>query len=81
MYIQEDSRVFTVRVSWNIGQPFVCGRIGDVVEYALTLENGIDYFAEITNMGFKKISKKHLKEMLSYSEEGRQLKERLFKKY
>jgi hypothetical protein len=81
MYIQGSYRVFTVRGAWDIAQPFVCGKLKDVVEYALTLENGIDYFAEITNMGFKKISKKHLKDMLSYNEEDRQLKERLFKKY
>ena len=58
MYRQDSNRVFTVRGSWDIGQPFVCGKLEEVIEYALTLENGIEYFAEISNLGFKKISKK-----------------------
>ena len=81
MYKQDYHRVFTVRGAWDIGQPFVCGQLEEVVEYALTLENGIDYFAEISNTGFKKLSKKTLKNMLSYSNRTGELAEKLFKKY
>lgn len=77
MYRQDYNIVFTVRGAWDIGQPFVCGNLYEVIEYALTLENGIDYFAEISNTGFKKLSKKALKNMLSYNKTG----EELFKKY
>lgn len=81
MYIQDYNRVFTVRGAWDIGQPFVCGSLEEVIEYALTLENGIEYFAEINNVGFKKIPKKQLKVMLSYRESNKELSEKLFKKY
>ena len=79
-FINDYNRIFTVKLAWNIGQPFVCGALKEVVEYALKPNNGIEYFAEITNSIIKKVSKKDLKSML----EAQQLKElstELFSKY
>ncbi len=81
LFINETHRIFTVRLSWDIGQPFVCGTLTEVVKYALTAKNGIDYFAEISNMKFKKVSKKQLKTMLSHGAENIELSKELFKKY
>lgn len=56
-------RIFSVVLLWDIGQPFVCGTLEKVVEYALKPNNGISHFIELTN-GYKKVSKKDLKAML-----------------
>lgn len=80
MFINQSNRVFTVRLMWDIGQPFVCGTLEEVVKYALEPNNGIEYFAEITNCKFKKVSKKDLKAMLSH-EPNVELGKRLFAKY
>jgi len=61
---ESNSTVYTVRLLWDVGQPFVCGSLEEVVKYSLKENNGIDYFAEITNLGFKKLSKKYLKTIL-----------------
>lgn len=72
------NRIFTVRGLWNIGQPFVCGELKEVVEYALTLKNGIDFFAEINSYKIKKVSKKDLEKMLD-AQGLSELKDKLFK--
>jgi hypothetical protein len=74
-------RIFTVRLMWSIGQPFVCGTIEEIVKYALKPNNGIEYFAEITNGSFKKVSKKDIKALLSRTPELTELSKELFKKY
>lgn len=79
-FINHTDRIFTVRLAWDIDQPFVCGSLQNVVEYAIQPNNGIEYFAEISNFKFRKVSKKELKAMLSHgplTELGNQL----FKKY
>jgi hypothetical protein len=79
-FINDYDRIFTVKLLWDIRQPFVCGDLKSVVEYALKLNNGIEYFAEITGGKFKKVSKKELKAMLSHKPLT-ELGEQLFKKY
>jgi hypothetical protein len=79
-FINDYNRIFTVRLAWNIGQPFVCGSLKDVVEYALKPNNGIEYFAEITNHSFKKVSKKDLKIMLE-AQGLNELSKELFSKF
>ena len=59
-------RIFTVRLMWSIGQPWVCGTIDKVVEYALEPNNGIEGFYEILGKKFYKVSKKDLYEILEY---------------
>lgn len=80
IFINDYDRIFTVRLMWNISQPFVCGTLKEVVKYALQPNNGIEYFAEITNGKFKKVSKANLKAMLSY-EPLTEMSKELFKKY
>ena len=79
-FINKYDRIFTVRLMWDISQPFVCGNLKSVVEYALKPNNGIEYFAEITNGKLTKVSKKQLKAMLSH-EPLTNLGIELFKKY
>jgi benzoyl-CoA reductase/2-hydroxyglutaryl-CoA dehydratase subunit BcrC/BadD/HgdB len=78
-FINKYDRIFTVKLAFDISQPFVCGDLKSVVKYALKSKNGIEYFTELT--GGKKISKKDLKEMLSKTEELQQLSIKLFKIY
>lgn len=80
-FINDHDRIFTVKLAWDIAQPFVCGKLQHVVEYALQPNNGIEYFAEITNGKFSKVSKKQLKNMLSHGDILPKLSEQLFKKY
>ena len=80
MYINDYNRIFSVRLAWNIKQPFVCGTLEQVVEYALEPNNGIEYFCEITNGKIKKVSKKDLKVMLN-AQGFENLSIELFKKY
>ena len=81
-FINDYDRIFTVRLAWNISQPFVCGTLTDVVKYALTAKNGIEYFAEIENQSkIKKLSKKLLRDMLSHGEEKQALSIELFKRF
>ena len=63
-FINTHSNIYTVHLLWNIGQPFVCGTLEEVVKYALKPNNGIDYFALISNYKIEKVSKKDLKNML-----------------
>lgn len=79
-FINDYDRIFTVRVMWNIAQPFVCGNLEQVVRYALQPNNGIDYFAEITNGKPKKLTKKQIKAML-HAQGFAELSDQLFKKY
>jgi hypothetical protein len=79
-FINDYDRIFTVRLMWNISQPFVCGTLEDVVKYALKPNNGIEYFAELTNGKFNKVSKKDLKAMLSNAPLT-ELSKELFNKY
>ena len=74
-------RIFTVKLAWNIRQPFVCGDLKSIVEYALNPNNGIEYFAEITDGKIKKVSRKDLKTWLSRNEELNTLSLQLFKKF
>jgi len=80
IYINNYNRVFSVRLAWNIGQPFVCGTLKQVVEYALQPNNGIEYFCEISIGKIKKVSKKDLKTML-ITQGLEDLSNELFKKY
>jgi dihydroneopterin aldolase len=80
-FINDYDRIFTVRLAWHISQPFVCGNLTEVVKYALTAKNGIEYFAEIETGKVKKLPKKLLKNMLSHSEENQKLSIELFKRY
>lgn len=80
-FLNDYSKIFTVKLAWQIAQPFVCGELKEVIEYALKPNNGIEYFAEVTNSGFKKVSKKELREMLSYKEDLQALSQQLFAKY
>lgn len=80
-FINDYDRIFTVKLAWNIGQPFVCGKLQNVIEYALKPNNGIEYFAEITNGKISKVSKKQLKAMLSHGDILPELSKQLFKKY
>lgn len=79
-FINDYDRIFTVRLMWDIAQPFVCGTLEEVVRYALQPNNGIDYFAEITNAKLKKVSKGELKAML-ISQGHEDLSQQLFKKF
>ena len=79
-FINDYDRIFTVKLAWNIGQPFVCGTLKKVVEYAIEPNNRIEYFAELTNGG-KKVSKKELKALLSHTTELAELSKKLFSKY
>ena len=79
-FLNSNDRIFTVRLMWGIAQPFVCGTLEEVVKYALQTNNGIEYFAELTNGKFKKLSKKDLKAMLSHAPLV-ELGEQLFKKF
>lgn len=79
-FINHHSNIFTVKLAWDIGQPFVCGTLEEVVKYALQPNNGIEYFARINQNGIKKVSKRDLKAMLSHAPLTK-LGEELFKKY
>ena len=79
-FINDYDRIFTVKLACGIRQPFVCGDLKSVVEYALKPNNGIEYFAEITNGKILKVSKKQLKELLN-SDKLINLSTELFKKY
>lgn len=79
-FLNTHSRIFTVKLMWDIAQPFVCGTLEEVVKYALLPNNGIEYFAEITGGKIKKVAKKELKAMLSHAPLT-ELCEQLFKKY
>jgi len=74
------NRIFTVRLMWDISQPFVCGTLPEVVKYALKPNNGIEGFYEISGNKFTKVSKKEIKAMLSH-EPNVELGIQLFKKY
>jgi len=76
----KSSCIYTVRLLWNIGQPFVCGTLEEIVKYALKPNNGIDFFAEIHNYKIKKVSKKELKNML-ICQGFESLSKELFSKY
>ena len=65
-FINDSDRIFTVRLMWSIGQPWVCGTIDKVVEYALEPNNGIEGIYEILGKEIYKISKKDLYEILGY---------------
>jgi len=76
----EFDRIFTVKLLWNIGQPFVCGTLKNIVEYALKPNNGIESFYEITNNSMKRVSKKDLKTLLENAGLT-ELSKKLFLKY
>lgn len=76
----EFDRIFTVKLLWNIGQPFVCGTLKSIVEYALKPNNGIESFYEITNNSMKRVSKKDLKTLLENAGLT-ELSKKLFLKY
>lgn len=78
LFTNSYDRVFSVRLQWNISQPFVCGQLQHVVEYALQPNNGIEAFYELTDCKLKKVSKKELKRLLVNLPE---LSNALFKKY
>ena len=81
MYNNSYNRIFSVRLAWNISQPFVCGDLKQVVEYALKPNNGIEYFCEIDSYHkVKKVSKKDLKKML-FAQGLESLSNELFTKY
>ncbi len=81
MYINDYNRIFSVRLLWDISQPFVCGTLKEIVEYGLKQNNGIDYFCEIdTYYKVKKVPKKQLKTMLE-AQGLTDLSNELFKKY
>ena len=78
MYINNYNRVFSVRFLWDISQPFVCGTLEEIVEYAIkNSEKQIDYFYEISYHKIRKVTKKELKN--SYLDDS--LKSELFKRY
>lgn len=79
-FINTHNRIFTVRLMWDIAQPFVCGTLTEVVKYAIRPNNGIESFYEITGNKIKRVSKKDLKAMLSHGENV-ELGVQLFKKY
>jgi len=79
-FSNQRDRMFTVRLMWDIAQPFVCGTLTEVVKYALKPNNGIEGFYEITGTKIKKVTKKQLKAMLSHGENV-ELGVQLFKKY
>lgn len=79
-FLNSSSIIFTVKLAWNIGQPFVCGTLEEVVKYALKPNNGIEGFYELTNNSIKKVSKKELKKLLECSGLN-DLSIELFKKY
>jgi hypothetical protein len=79
-FINQMSQIFTVKLAWNIGQPFACGTLEEVVKYALQPNNGIEGFYEITNNSIKKVSKKQIKYLLE-CQQLTDLSEQLFKKY
>lgn len=67
LFINDYDRVFMVRFMWNIGQPIVIGTLQEVVKYALnTSNNGIKGFYEIEGDRLNKVSKRELREMLSF---------------
>jgi len=83
-FINDYDRIFTVKFMWDIGQPFICGTLKEVVKYALNRpNNGIEFFAEISGVQIKKLTKKQLKAMLldSSFEDLQNLGKELFKKY
>lgn len=81
IYINNYNRIFSVRLMWDIGQPFVCGTLEQVVKYALQPNNGIEYFCEIdTHHKVRKVPKKELKEML-LAQGLKDMSIELFKKY
>lgn len=80
IFINKSARIFTVKLMWDIGQPFVCGTLEEVVKYALKPNNGIEYFAELTGSSFKRISKKDLKELMNRAS-LQDLSKQLFRKY
>jgi hypothetical protein len=79
-FINEYDRIFTVKLMWDIAQPFVCGTLEQVVKYALQPNNGIEYFAEIKGGKIKKVSKANLKSML-HAQGHAELSDDLFKKH
>ena len=79
MYSNSISQVFTVKLAYNMGQPFVCGTLEEIIRYALLPNNGIVAFYELTNNKMEKVTKKRLKAMLSHG--LGELSTQLFKKY
>lgn len=75
----ESCELFTVKLLWAIGSPFVVGTLEEVVKYALTHDRGIDGFYEVKGLKFRKLSKKEIKYRLSHG--NSELSERLFKIY
>ena len=57
-------RIFTVKLSDYIGQPFVCGTIDRVIKYALNCNHNIEGIYELSNHEFNKLSTYELKEIL-----------------
>ena len=76
-------RIFSIKLAWNIGQPFVCGTLKEVARYAIQPNNGIEAIFEIDGMKFKRVSKKQLKEFKenTFDDELRGLLADLEKKY
>lgn len=65
----EGSRIFSVRFMWHIGQPFVCGTLKEILDYAIQEQKEIEYFVELDTRYTKgrKVSKKELREILDAS--------------
>ena len=76
-------RIFSIKLAWNIGQPFVCGTLKEIIKYALQPNNGIEGIFEIDGMKFKRVSKKQLKEIKekTFDDELAELLKELEKKY
>jgi hypothetical protein len=79
-FISRINQIYTVKLLWSIGQPFVCGTLEEVVKYSLHPNNGIDAFYELNNNSIKKVSKKELKSLLN-RQNLTELSNELFKKY
>jgi len=84
-FSNENDRLFTVVLKWSLRQPFVCGTLPEVVQYALDKgERGIEAFYEITYGSqcpkLSKVTKAKLKAMLSH-QPNTELGVQLFKRY
>ena len=78
----ERKEIYTVKFSWELSQPFVCGTFEEIIKYAIeNQKNGIDGFYHINNFKFEKMTKKELTNRLSYTDKVLNLKEQLFKIY
>lgn len=60
-FVNGIDRIFSIKLAWNIGQPFFCGTLKEVVKYALQPNNGIESIFEIDGYKFKKVTKKELR--------------------